>query len=394
MSFGMERNRIIEEKVNKLLKAGYVVEVQYTKWLSNVVIVSKASGKWRMYTNFTNFNKACPKDPYPLPQIDLLVDSTSGCAQLSIVDAYQGYHQIFMAEEDRHKTSFITQNGVYCYNVMPFGLKNAGATYQRPINRMFKDLIGKTMEVYVEDMLIKSKEDKEHITHLQAAFEVMRRYGMKLNPAKCTFRVRGGKFLGYMVSEKGIEANPKKIEAIMQMSSPKTIKDVQKLTGKVASLACFIYWSANRNLPFFKILRKVKDFQWTTEYEQTLNDLKQYLTTPLLLANPKVGKILYLYLAVSDDAVSSALVREEPGHQSSIYYISRMSQGAEKKYIQIEKLALALVTTARKLRPYFQSHKIIVLTNHPLRQIMLRPDASRRLVKGAVELREFDIEYQ
>ncbi|KAL0337481.1 UNVERIFIED_CONTAM: hypothetical protein Scaly_2023200 [Sesamum calycinum] len=180
----------------------------------------------------------------------------------------------------------------------------------------------------------------------------------------------------------------------LQMGSPRTIKDVQKLTDMVASLARFISRSADRNLPFFRTLRKVKDFQWTGEYEQALRDLNLYLTTPPLLANPKTSEALYLYLAMSEKAVSAALVREEAGCQNPIYYVSKMLQGAERKYIQIEKLALALVTTARKLRPYFQSHKIVVLTNHPLKQIMQRPDASKRLVKWAVKLGEFDIEYQ
>ncbi|KAL0358274.1 UNVERIFIED_CONTAM: Retrovirus-related Pol polyprotein from transposon gypsy [Sesamum angustifolium] len=158
----MECNKIIEEEVEKSLRARYVAEVKHTKWLSNVVVVPKTTGKWRMCTDFTDLNKACPKDPYPLPQIDLLVGSTAGCALFSMMDAYQGYYQIFMAEEDRDKTSFITKNGIYCYNVMSFGLKNAGATYQRLVNKMFKDLIGKTIEVYVDDMLLKSKEEVEH----------------------------------------------------------------------------------------------------------------------------------------------------------------------------------------------------------------------------------------
>ncbi|KAL0447287.1 UNVERIFIED_CONTAM: Transposon Tf2-12 polyprotein [Sesamum latifolium] len=204
-SFGVERNRIIEEEVSKLKEAGYVSEVQYTDWLENVVVVPKASGKWRMCTDFTDLNKACPKDPYPLPQIDLLVDSTTGYELFSMMDANQGYHQIFMAEEDRIKTSFITDRGIYCYNVMPFGLKNAGATYQRLVNKMFKDQIGSTMEVYVDDMLVKSMKEVDHLKDLKQAFETMRSYGMKLNPSKCTFGVKGGKFLGYMVSERGIE---------------------------------------------------------------------------------------------------------------------------------------------------------------------------------------------
>ncbi|KAL0416891.1 UNVERIFIED_CONTAM: Retrovirus-related Pol polyprotein from transposon gypsy [Sesamum latifolium] len=159
-AFGVERNKIIEEEVNKLLEAGYIAEIQYTSWLSNVVIVPKASHKWCMCTDFTDLNNACPKDPYPLPRIDLLVDSMVGCTLFSMMDTYQGYHQIFMAEEDREKACVVTENGVYCYNVMPFGLKNTGATYQRLVNVMFNDLIRDTMEVYVDDMLMKTRKER------------------------------------------------------------------------------------------------------------------------------------------------------------------------------------------------------------------------------------------
>ncbi|KAL2237948.1 UNVERIFIED_CONTAM: Retrovirus-related Pol polyprotein from transposon gypsy [Sesamum indicum] len=177
-----------------------------------------------------DLNKACPNDPFPLPRIDVLVDSTAGFELFSRMDAYQGYHQIFMAEEDRDKTSFITNDGIFCYNVMLFGLKNAGATYQRLVNKMFRDMIGRTMEVYVDDILVKSDKSESHLGWLEQAFSIMKIYGMKLNPAKCTFSVRGGKFLGYLVSERGIEAKPEKIEAIQRLKSPRTVKEVQKLT--------------------------------------------------------------------------------------------------------------------------------------------------------------------
>ncbi|KAL2241158.1 UNVERIFIED_CONTAM: Retrovirus-related Pol polyprotein from transposon opus [Sesamum indicum] len=229
-TFGGEKNAIIEGEVSKLLRAGYVSEVQYTDWLANVVLVPKSGGKWRMCTDFTDLNKACPKDPYPLPRIDILVDSTAGYKIFSMMDAYQGYHQIYMATEDRIKTSFVTDRGIFCYNVMPFGLKNAGATYQMLVNKMFACQIGKIMEVYVDDMLVKSHKPDEHLEHLKIAFAIMREHGMKLNPNKCTFGVAGGKFLGYMVNERGIEANPEKIEAILNLKSPTSIKEVQKLT--------------------------------------------------------------------------------------------------------------------------------------------------------------------
>ncbi|KAL2227669.1 UNVERIFIED_CONTAM: Retrovirus-related Pol polyprotein from transposon [Sesamum indicum] len=393
-NFSKEKNDAIRQEVEKLLKAGYISEIQYTSWLSNVVLVPKSSGKWRMCVDFTDLNKACPKDPYPLPRIDTMVDSTAGFELFSMMDAYQGYHQIQLAEEDRDKTSFVTDKGIYCYNMMPFGLKNAGATYQRLVNKMFGDLLGRTMEVYVDDMLVKSKRSQDHIEDLSQAFSIMRSHGMKLNPDKCTFGVTGGKFLGYMISERGIEANPEKIQAIMGLRSPSSIKDMQKLTGKIASLGRFISRSADRSLPFFKALRKPKSFAWTQECEQALQELKEYLTKPPLLANPKEGEILFLYLGVSENAVSSVLIREEANNQNPVYYVSKMLQGAELRYSEMEKLALALVVTARKLRPYFQSHKIVVLTNHPLKHVMSRPEASGRLIKWAVELGQHDIEYQ
>ncbi|KAL2236310.1 UNVERIFIED_CONTAM: Retrovirus-related Pol polyprotein from transposon [Sesamum indicum] len=332
-TFGLEKNRVISEEVDKLLKAGYISEIQYTDWLSNVVVVPKSSRKWRMCIDFTDLNKACPKDPYPLPRIDLLVDSIVGYELYSMMDAYQGYHQILMAKEDRNKTLFVTEQGIFCYNVMPFGLKNAGATYQRLVNKMFKDQIRRTMEVYVDDMLVKSRRPETHLSHLRESFDIMRAYGMKLNPTKCIFGVGGGKFLGYMVSSRGIEANPEKIEAILQLKSPTSVKDVQKLTGKIASLNRFISKSADRNLHFFKVLRKAKEFKWTEESERAFQELKDYLRSPPLLANPRQGDVLYLYLAVSKNAVSYILVREEKRAQNPIYYVCKMLQDASRDFV-------------------------------------------------------------
>ena len=164
-----------------------------------------------MCVDFTDLNKACPKDSFPLPKIDQFVDSTAGYGLLSFMDAFSGYNQIPMFEQDEESTTFITNQGLFCYRVMPFGLKNAGATYQRLVNRIFKPLVGRTIKVYVDDMITKSKIPKEHVGHLEETFELLRKYKMKLNPEKCAFGVESGKFLGFMVSYRGIEANPKKI---------------------------------------------------------------------------------------------------------------------------------------------------------------------------------------
>ena len=173
-------NAVIKAEVQRLLEAGHIQEVQYSDWLCNVVLVEKSPGKWRMCNDFTSLNKFCPKDPYPLPRIDQLVDSTAGCSLLSFMDAFQGFYQIRMASEDVAKTAFVTREGIYCFKVMPFGLRNAGATYQRLVNRMFREEIGKTMEVYVDDMLVKSEKEVDHIRHLQRCFDILRKYHMKL----------------------------------------------------------------------------------------------------------------------------------------------------------------------------------------------------------------------
>ena len=154
-SFALERQKAINEEVGKLLQAGAIREVEYPEWLANVVLVKKANGKWRLCIDFTDINRACPKDSFPLPQIDLIIDATVGHELLSFMDAFSGYNQIRMDPDDQEKTSFVTGQGTYCYRVMPFGIKNAGATYQRLVNRMFQKQIGASMEVYIDDMLVK-----------------------------------------------------------------------------------------------------------------------------------------------------------------------------------------------------------------------------------------------
>ncbi|KAL0444487.1 UNVERIFIED_CONTAM: Retrovirus-related Pol polyprotein from transposon [Sesamum latifolium] len=201
-----------------------------------------------MCIDFRDLNKACPKDFYPLPRIDQLVDSTSDCELLSMMDASQGYHQIMLAPEDRKKVSCITSEVTFCYVAMPFGLKNAG------IN----------VEVYVDDMLVKSKKIADHVKDLEETLSVLRKYNLKLNPAKCAFGVQGSRFLGFMVTQRGIETNPLKIKAIIDMKAPTCLNEAQRLTGRIAALSRFISKSAEKSLPFFKTLRKAKTFEWGT----------------------------------------------------------------------------------------------------------------------------------
>ncbi|XP_059292068.1 uncharacterized protein LOC132045492 [Lycium ferocissimum] len=217
---------------------------------------------------------------------------------------------------------------------------------------------------------------------------------MKLNPEKCAFGVRSGKFLGFMVSNRGIEINPDKIKAIEDIEVVNNIKGVQKLTGRIAALSRFISRSSDKSHRFFSLLRKKNDFDWTPECQEALRELKRYLSSPPLLHTPKADEPLFLYLAVSEVAVSGVLVREESGTQFPIYYVSRTLGDAETRYPHLEKLALALVSASRKLKPYFQCHPICVITTYPLKNIMHKPELSGRLTKWAVEISGYDIEYR
>ena len=180
--FNEERRQVIHEETRKLLAAGHIREIQYPEWLANVVLVKKSNGKWRMCMDFTNLNKACPKDSYSLPSIDALVDSASGCKLLSFLDAFLGYNQIKMHPMDECKTAFMTERSCYCYKVMPFRLKNAGATYQRLMDRVLSPMLGRNVQAYVDDMVVTSREKEQHVADLEELFTTIAKYGLKLNP--------------------------------------------------------------------------------------------------------------------------------------------------------------------------------------------------------------------
>ncbi|GJZ63184.1 reverse transcriptase domain-containing protein [Tanacetum coccineum] len=246
-----ERSKAIQAEVQKLVEAGIMREVYYHDWLSNPVMVKKHDGSWRMCVDFTDLNKACPQDCYPLPEIDWKVESLCGYPFKCFLEAYKGYHQIQLAESDEEKTDFHTSQGVYCYTKMPFGLKNAGATYQRLVDKAFDSQVGRNMEVYVNDLVIKSHTEEEMIRNINETFQTLRRINMKLNPKKCTFGAREGMFLRYMISPEGIKQCPDKTEVVLQLPSPRTIKEVQSLNGKLASLNRFLSKSAKKSLPLF-----------------------------------------------------------------------------------------------------------------------------------------------
>nr|CAN67611.1 hypothetical protein VITISV_011154 [Vitis vinifera] len=306
--FHPDRQKIIRIEIDKLLEAGFIREVDYPDWLANVVVVPKKEGKWRVCVDYTNLNNACPKD-----------------RMLSFLDAFSGYHQIPMSPDDEEKTAFITPHDLYCYRVMPFGLKNAGATYQRLMTKIIKPLIGHTVEVYIDDIVVKSKTRDEHVFHLQEVFHLLRKYSMKLNPSKCAFGISAGKFLGFMVSQRGIEVSPDQVKAVIETPPPRNKKELQRLTSKLVALGHFIVRFTDELQPFFLAIRKAGTNGWTDNCQNAFEKIKHCL------------------IALAD---------------------------VETRYSKMELTALALRSATQKLRPYFQAHPVVVLTDQPYNAAM------------------------
>nr|GEW58668.1 reverse transcriptase domain-containing protein [Tanacetum cinerariifolium] len=287
-----ERARAIQAEVQKPVDAEIIREVHYHDWLSNPVMVRKHDGSWRMCVDFTDLNKACPQDCYPLPEIDWKVESLCG------------YHKIQLAEADEEKIAFHTGQWVYCYTKMPFGLKNAGVTYQRLIDKAFESQVGRNIEVYVDDLVVKSYTEAEMMRDIEETFRTLRKVNMKLNPKKCSFGLAEGVFLGYVITLEGIKPCPDKTAAVLQLPSPRIIKETLKKCNKKS------------------------DFHWTAEAEQAFQQLKQHLSELPLLVAPKLQKELIMYLSATYGAVSVVLMTEQGTTQTLIYFISHALQGA------------------------------------------------------------------
>ena len=248
------------------------------------------------------------------------------------------------------------------------------------------------MEVYVDDILVKSVKAELHIIHLAEAFQVLKSYNMKLKPSKCAFGVSAGKFLGFIVNNRGIEANLDKIKVVLDMLPPSNVKEIQCLTGRIAALSRFMSKASDKCQPFFQVLKEA--FQWDARCDEAFMALKTYMSSPPILVSPSEGELLILYMVVSDFSTSAALVREWDRVQQPVYYCSRALREAEERNPKMEKLILALVTTSRMLRPYFQAHAIEVPTEYPMKKMLHKPETFGRLIMWAIELSKFDIRYK
>ncbi|GJX99268.1 reverse transcriptase domain-containing protein [Tanacetum coccineum] len=297
---------------------------------------------------------------------------SKGCVQVLLRSPTKGNNKSKLAKEDEEKTAFYTEQGTYCYTKMPFGLKNAGATYQRLVDSTFQSQIGRNLEAYVDDMVIK--------------------VGRNVSPWLIIAETVHG-------HSRGSPSKSKKTKAISDLQSPKNIARMRKaFSGKLVSLNRFLAKSAERALPFFNTLKNITkenkhEFRWTTEAEEAFQQMKRLIMSLPSLTPPFPEETLYAYLAVSKEAVSAVLLTDRNGRQCPVQYVSRTLNEAERNYSPLEKLALSLVNMTRRLRRYFEAHPVKVITDQPIRNILSRTEASGKLAKYAVKKGTYKISF-
>jgi len=382
-------------EVEKLIKSGFIKEVQYPRWLANIVPVMKKNGQVRVCVDFRDLNRTCPKDDFPIPNTELVVDATTGYEILSFMDGFSGYNQIKMDEHDAIDTAFRTPKGNFYYTVMPFGLKNAGATYQRAMTLIFGDLIHQSIEVYIDDLVVKSRDRRHHQEDLRVVFKRLRKYQLKMNPLKCAFAVQSGVFLGFVVRHRGIEIKPKDITSILKMPPPEDLKELKSLQGKLAYIRRFISNLSGRIQPFSRLMKKGAPFIWDEECQKAFDSIKQYLLHPPVLMAPIKGRPLILYIAAQPNSVGAMLGQiNDDGKEVACYYLSRTMVGAECNYSPIEKLCLALIFALKKLRHYLLAHEVqLIARADPVKYVLSQPALIGRIGKWALLMMEYDITY-
>uniref|UniRef100_A0A2N9I1Y0 RNA-directed DNA polymerase n=1 Tax=Fagus sylvatica TaxID=28930 RepID=A0A2N9I1Y0_FAGSY len=329
-TFHTEVEAQITQEVKKLLAAGFIKPIQHPRWLSNIVPVKKKNG-----------------------QIS---------AMFSFMDGFSGYNQIRMSPRDAEKTAFRTPIGNFYYTVMPFGLKNAGATYQRTMTAMFHDMIHQEIEDYVDDIVVKSKKREDHVEVLRKVFERCRLYKLKMNPLKCAFGVSAGKFLGFLVHNRGIDVDPAKASAIATMRPPTSHKELKSFLGRLSYIRRFIPGLAAVTSTFSHLLKKGVSFNWSAECQEAFERIQAIMTKLPTVCAPLAGK--------PPPALSSF---QQPGNRST-------------------RACLALVYASQRLRHYFLAHKIQLMTkSHPIRSLLQRPVLSGRLAQWLLQLSQYEI---
>ncbi|UYV72818.1 hypothetical protein LAZ67_10000882 [Cordylochernes scorpioides] len=383
---------IIKEQIDEMLTEG-IIRPSSSPWSFPVILVKKRDGKYRFCVDYRKLNNVTVKDVYPIPRIDEVMDTLQGSTHFSAIDLRSGYWQVEVEERDKEKTAFTTAHGLYEFNVMPFGLCNAPATFERNMENMLGNLRWQICLCYLDDVIIYSPDFPTHLKRLEAVFRCFRESNLRLNDKKCRFAFEELEILGYITSKHGIKPAEHNIKAVRNFPRPRKVKEVQSFLGMCSYYRKFIKDFSKIADPLTNLIKKSVSFTWTERQEEAFQTLKTALLSPPILGHFNPNAPTYVHTDASNIGIGATLVQDIGGEEKVISYLSRTLSKAEQNYSTTEKECLAVVWSMSKLRPYlYGRHFKIVTDHHALCWLKNLKDPTGRLARWALKIQEYDFD--
>jgi ribonuclease HI/transposase InsO family protein len=384
----------IQKELQKMVDAGIIAPIRYSSWMSNLVVVRKKNGDIRLCVDFRNLNQMSLKDNYPLPNMEHLLQRVTGAGMMSMLDGFSGYNQVLLKREDQLKTAFTTPWGTFMYLRMPFGLMNAGATFQRAMDYAFRDLIQKIIEIYQDDLTVVSKERKDHLSHLRTVFERCREYGISLNPKKSVFGIDEGKLLGHVASSGGVSIDPERVQSIKDVRPPANKKALQSFLGKINFIRRFVPNFAERIKPLSALLKKDVAFRWGKDADKSFEDIKNAISQAPVLISPDFSRDFIIFSFASQDTIAGVLMQKDADNfEHPVAFMSKVLRDSELNYTITEKQAYALVKSLQHFRNYVGYNKIKAYVPYPaVKDVLSQQDCMGTRGKWVSKIQEYDLE--
>jgi len=386
---------LINEEIDRLVTEG-IVRPSQSEWSSNIVLVRKKDGSHRMCVDYRNLNSVTRKDVYPLPRIDDILDTLRGMKYFCVIDQANAYHAVEIEEEDKSKTAFASPTGLFEFNRLAFGLCNSPATYQRLVDVLMSGLQWQVCLTYLDDLLIFAKNHTEMLDRLRQVLNRLSRGGLKLRLEKCRFFQKKLKYLGHVISEAGVQPDPDKVDAILNISVPKTPKQLKSFLGLPGYYRKFIKDCSKKCEPLTRLLKKNVKFEWSAEQQNAFEGLKQALVSAPILAHPDFTKKFILQTDASIDGIGGVLTQMgDDGKEHPVAFGSRKLKPYERNYGVTEMEALAVVDFVRYFRPYLYQQEVTVQTDHvAVKQILERPNPNARIARWGLALAGVKLDIQ
>lgn len=386
----IEAQRQIEE-----MKSKGIIEESSSPWASEFVLVKKKTGDYRLCIDYRRLNAVTKKNSYPLPNVESCLEALAGKCFFSKLDFASGYWQMPMAKSSKELTSFRTDNGLYQFKVMPFGLVNAPASFQKLINVMFAGLRGMELQVFLDDVCLATNTWERHMELLEKVFQIVIKSKLKLKGSKCYFATSETVFLGHRINRLGIQQDPSKTIAMQKLPEPKNVKDIQRTLGAFGYYRRFVHNFSTIAEPLIRLTRKGQAFYWGEEQRLAFRTLKEQLLKNVTLAHLNANDPVVLKTDASTVGIAGMLLQRHEGEWRIVSCISRRLTPAESNYTTTEVEALAIVYSLQKLRPYLLGRKFKILTDHcALCSMKKKVPNSPRVRRWALLLSEFDYEVE